>query len=195
MDCVLGSNWEPIIINTFQKAIDDISLAGAEIVEVKLGNFDLNDLRHTAFLLIETECAEFLSVSLRKHSKAYSKNLKLMLEYGRKFSKKQLIDAREKLDRVKSAIINLFQDIDFLATPTAPQIPFLHSQPTPINQAEITALANISGIPAISLPYGLTAAGLPLSMQVMAPPDREAELINIAEDLEEIWGRLARPIS
>jgi len=41
-------------------------------------------------------------------------------------------------------------------------------------------LANITGIPAIALPYGYSAEGLPLSIQLMAPRLHEDKLLRIA---------------
>ena len=74
---------------------------------------------------------------------------------------------------------------------TAPQTAFSFSDPVPINQAEITGLANIGGVPAISLPCGISASGLPLSFQLMARPYGEHDLLNAAESLEGIWGRFS----
>lgn len=55
--------------------------------------------------------------------------------------------------------------------------------------APYAALANISGFPALTLPFGRDAAGLPLPVQILAPFGGEARLLALAARLEaeERW--------
>jgi amidase len=52
-----------------------------------------------------------------------------------------------------------------------------------------TQLANLTGQPAISVPVHLTAAGLPLGVQFMAPKGKEDWLLQLAAQIEqsELW--------
>jgi len=50
--------------------------------------------------------------------------------------------------------------------------------------APLASLANISGFPAITLPFGVDADGLPLPVQIMAPMGEEALLLSLAAQLE-----------
>jgi aspartyl-tRNA(Asn)/glutamyl-tRNA(Gln) amidotransferase subunit A len=65
--------------------------------------------------------------------------------------------------------------------PTAPQRAFAHGTPTPPDQADFTALANIAGLPAIALPW--PADGLPASVQIVARSHAEALIVGLAEAL------------
>ena len=49
--------------------------------------------------------------------------------------------------------------------------------------------ANIAGIPAITLPCGEDAAGLPIGVQLMGAHCSEDKLYRIAEALEEVLAR------
>lgn len=55
--------------------------------------------------------------------------------------------------------------------------------------APLASLANVSGFPAVTLPFGTDAAGLPLPIQLMAPIGREPLLLSLATHLEaeERW--------
>ncbi len=64
-----------------------------------------------------------------------------------------------------------------LVVPTTPQVAFQHGGTAPFNQADFTALANIAGLCAISLPIGRTRSGLPVGLQLIGPPGAEAMLI------------------
>lgn len=56
-----------------------------------------------------------------------------------------------------------------------------------------TPLANVTGVPALSLPMGRSEAGLPLGMQLTAPVGREDRLLALAGQWERAhpWPRLA----
>ena len=53
--------------------------------------------------------------------------------------------------------------------------------------APFTAMFNITGQPAISLPLAWSAGGLPIGVQLIAPPDGEGGLLAAAEILSP-WG-------
>jgi amidase len=50
--------------------------------------------------------------------------------------------------------------------------------------APLAALANISGFPALTLPFGSDADGLPLPIQIMAPMGHDKRLLSLAARLE-----------
>jgi len=50
--------------------------------------------------------------------------------------------------------------------------------------APLASLANVSGFPAITLPFGTDADNLPLPVQIMAPMGKEALLLSLAANLE-----------
>jgi Asp-tRNA(Asn)/Glu-tRNA(Gln) amidotransferase A subunit family amidase len=48
-----------------------------------------------------------------------------------------------------------------------------------------TAVANLTGLPAVSLPLHWNEAGLPIGVQVIGPPAGDAVLLRLAAQLEE----------
>ena len=51
-----------------------------------------------------------------------------------------------------------------------------------------TTPANIAGLPAISIPSGLSDDGLPIGMQLMAAAGNEQVLLSVASFLEKRYG-------
>ena len=76
---------------------------------------------------------------------------------------------------------------DLLLLPTAPQAAFAHASPAaraPVTQADFTAIANIAGLPALSLPSGVDDDGLPVAVQLVGPAGSEATLLAFAALLD-----------
>ena len=87
-------------------------------------------------------------------------------------------------------------EFDLLVTPTMaiepPPVGLLaqvHAQPDfppmeVVSMAAFTALFNITGQPAVSLPLHVSASGLPIGVQIVAGAFRDAQLIRVASQLE-----------
>jgi len=87
----------------------------------------------------------------------------------------------------------LFKSYDFLLTPTTPDVAFEHGQNSedPIKmylQDIFTVQANLAGIPAISLPLGEQAGGMPFGVQLMAGAFDEARMFAFSKTLMEQFG-------
>lgn len=193
LEQVPGPDCTREVADGFEKAVGDVRQLGANVVTLSPPNLDLRNLRREAFLIIEAEGAEALAASLQSDPAAYSENLTAMLAYGRNLPSDRLQSAYQALAAAKDVVRDMFSAVDLVVSPTAPQTAFSFDDPAPVNQAEITGLANISGCPAISLPCGLSPSGLPLAFQIMAAPYDEATLLSAAEVLEKTWGRLTPP--
>ena len=86
---------------------------------------------------------------------------------------------------LKETTDNLFQQYDFILSPTTPDVAFKFGENTddPIKmylEDIYTVMANLTGIPAISVPMG-EKDGLPFGMQVMADNFHEQQLFSAAQ--------------
>jgi aspartyl-tRNA(Asn)/glutamyl-tRNA(Gln) amidotransferase subunit A len=75
-----------------------------------------------------------------------------------------------------------FENVDLLLGPTTPNAPFRLGEkvndPVQLYLEDLfTVGANLAGIPAISIPIGRTGEGLPIGMQLQAPPLQEGTLL------------------
>jgi len=84
----------------------------------------------------------------------------------------------------------ILADFDFILTPTTPSTAFeIDAVSDPIQmylQDIFTVHANLTGNPAISLPYGKAANGMPFGIQLMAAPFAEKALFDFSAYLETI---------
>jgi amidase len=67
----------------------------------------------------------------------------------------------------------------------APDVPFRVHLLRLLRYTSFTPLQNVTGSPAVSLPLGRTADGLPIGVQVVAPYGCEDRLLSLAYELEE----------
>lgn len=96
-----------------------------------------------------------------------------------------------------------FADHDVLVTPALAQPPiaaqawsqrgWLANLLANARYAPFAAPWNLAGWPAMSVPAGLDPAGLPVGVQLVAPPGGEARLLSVAAQLEQLrpWPRTA----
>jgi len=88
--------------------------------------------------------------------------------------------------------LQLFKNCDAIATPTAPAAPptmaeLVEHRSDLQNIGELaryTRPYNMTGLPAVTVPDGFTAEGLPLGLQVGGRPFEESTILRIAEAFE-----------
>lgn len=95
-------------------------------------------------------------------------------------------------EMLKADLAKAFEEVDIIATPTAPTPAFKIgeklSDPLAMYLADIfTVPVNIAGVPAISIPSGFVEEGdakLPLGVQFIAPHFGESALFTVGKDFE-----------
>lgn len=94
----------------------------------------------------------------------------------------------------RSLIIKNFQDaflkVDAIISPTtattAPKIGEMTSNPLAMYMSDIlTISANLTGIPALTVPAGVDSHGLPIGLQIMGNNFQEQKILNIASSVEK----------
>jgi aspartyl-tRNA(Asn)/glutamyl-tRNA(Gln) amidotransferase subunit A len=97
-----------------------------------------------------------------------------------------------KAQKVRTLIIRDFaaayEDVDVLISPTSPTTAFefgAKSDPLTMYLNDVCTIpSNLSGDPAVSVPYGVGADGLPVGVQIMAPALGEDTMLRVAAALE-----------
>jgi aspartyl-tRNA(Asn)/glutamyl-tRNA(Gln) amidotransferase subunit A len=101
---------------------------------------------------------------------------------------KYYLKAQKAREMIKQEIKSLFEKYDVLISPTMPILPFKFGEkiddPLKMYQIDIdTVVANLAGIPAISIPIGFND-GLPIGLQIMANEMGEQTLFDVASSFE-----------
>ena len=93
---------------------------------------------------------------------------------------------------IQNDFINAFKECDVILTPTSPITAFPIGDESmlknPINMYlndVFTVSVNLAGLPALSLPIGLSKEGLPYGMQLIGKAFDEQTLFKVAEKIEQ----------
>jgi aspartyl-tRNA(Asn)/glutamyl-tRNA(Gln) amidotransferase subunit A len=110
---------------------------------------------------------------------------------------KYYLKARGLRSLLRMELLKLFKKYDILIGPTMPILPFKFGEkiddPIKMYLVDInTVIANLAGIPAISLPVGFSN-GLPIGLQIMAAPFEEQKLVDVSYALEQAINIQKRP--
>ena len=108
------------------------------------------------------------------------------------------LKAQKVRRRIADDFDAVFQDVDALLTPTAPSAAFALgdrvSDPVAMYLNDVfTVTVNLAGLPAISVPAGLDAGGLPLGLQLIGRALDEGTLFSLSGVLEQAAAFRAKP--
>ncbi len=114
---------------------------------------------------------------------------------GEHVSEGEYQNALHDLHKMRREIIEKFRMVDVVLTPTtpipAPRISELLKDPALLRPTELVLLrntrpVNVWGLPAISIPCGITSGGLPIGLQIVGPPGGEAKVLQAAHAYEKV---------
>ncbi|ANC91804.1 Asp-tRNA(Asn)/Glu-tRNA(Gln) amidotransferase subunit GatA [Azospirillum humicireducens] len=106
--------------------------------------------------------------------------------------------ARQVRTRIKWDFDEAFKSCDVILTPTAPSTPFAIGEkmddPVQMYLNDVfTVPINLAGLPAMSVPAGLGADGLPLGLQLIGRPFDEETLLRVGQIVEKAANFTALP--
>lgn len=91
---------------------------------------------------------------------------------------------------IQAELLDALTQVDIILGPTSPTAAFQFAEkitdPIQLYLADLfTVAANLAGLPALSIPVGFDAAGLPIGMQLMGTYFSEARLLNVAHYFQQ----------
>lgn len=201
---------EPGVKRVIQQSIKSLQAAGAQTVEVSLPSLPLSLAIY--YIVVPAEISSNLSrYDGQRYGYSYPKarnlaesyNKSRSIGFGREAKRRIMIgtyvlssgyyDAYYKqAQTVRTKLIKefkaAFDKVDFLVGPTSPTVAFKIGEnttdPLKMYLADImTAAASLAGIPAISIPAGLSQ-NMPVGLQIMAPQKADRQLLNMAHAAE-----------
>jgi aspartyl-tRNA(Asn)/glutamyl-tRNA(Gln) amidotransferase subunit A len=220
-----GEGIEPGVLEAFRAALGRAEELGAEIVEsVQLPHAP--HALSAYYVLAPAECSsnlarfdgvryglraegaeDLLDMYTRTRHDGFGAEVKRRIMLGTYALSSGYYDAYYgRAQRVRTKIAedfrSAFEEVDFIVTPTAPTVAFRLGEKTgdPLSMYlndYCTVPMSLAGIPAISIPCGLSAesdgvgppgGGLPVGLQIAGPAFSENRLLDVAHALERAIG-------
>jgi amidase len=194
---------DPEVAAVTRKAAERFAEAGAIVEEA---HPDLREAHECFHVLRAFDFAISKAALLRTKRDMLKPEVIWNIEEGLKLSMEQIERAEAQRIAMTERTLTFFESYDLLLAPATIVAPF------PIENRYVAECAGrkfnnyvewlgivyaitLACCPALSLPCGFTASGLPVGLQMVAPPRGEARLLAGAKVLEDILGlRGATPI-
>jgi aspartyl-tRNA(Asn)/glutamyl-tRNA(Gln) amidotransferase subunit A len=205
---------DPEVEKAVRGAIAHLEEQGAEIVEVELPVAGHPEYAIAAYYIIATgeassnlsrydgvkyghraESDDLIEMYEKTRSEGFGDEVKRRIMLGTYALSAGYYDAYYiKAQRVRTLIKEdferAFESCDVLATPVAPTTAFKIGEkaddPLQMYLSDIyTVSVNLAGIPGISVPCGNSSEGLPIGLQLLAPPFEEGRLFKAARTVEK----------
>ncbi|KAL5541242.1 hypothetical protein UlMin_042715 [Ulmus minor] len=178
---------------------------GCEVVEIVLP--ELNEMRHAHVVSIGSETQQSLSPDIEDGKGVrLTYDTRTSMALFQSFTAGDYVSAQCLRRRIMYYLMEIFKKVDIIVTPTtgmtAPKIP-----PSAIKDGEtdmqvtgylmrFVLIANLLGLPAISVPVGYDKQGLPIGLQLLGRPWGEASILRLAHAVEELCAKsIKKPAS
>lgn len=176
-------------------AILKLESLGAELVDVPKIEY-IEYCAAVGITVLVADTSEWHHSFLRERSDHYVQATRVMLELGELVPATAYVRAQKVRSLVQAGVRRVFDELqlDALATPTIPvttmPVELLSVDLTGTGETALAAflhhcfLANVVGIPALTVPCGFSDAGLPVGLQLYGRPFGEAALFRVAHSYE-----------
>lgn len=187
---------EPAVAAAVAAALEGLARRGCKVVDAERPRAEDLELANAAGLVISRSEAAAFHRSLAADRSLYWEEVGQQLDLGEGIAAVDYLDAQRARAGLAAGLLGAFESCDVVAMPTVPVV----APPVADFASYLMVLArnaipwSLVGFPAISVPCGF-ADGLPVGLQLVAPPGREDVLVAVGREVEEgtaeVYGRAA----
>lgn len=191
------------VATVFQSAVRILEGAGATIRRVEFADVELSS--DVVKVVCGVEATAWHDIQVGTNPDAFGPDVVDALEVGRAYSGVDYLAALRARAAVIAGMEALFASgVDLLVSPTIPmtapeygatEVSF-GGETTPILWAvnALTVPANVTGMPALTVPAGFGTDGLPIGMQLMGRPGADATVLGAGHAFEGLAGVVDVPL-
>ncbi len=174
-------------------ASDQLESLGAQPVEVDIPMPER--MLPMEFAILMPEASAYHRRMLATTPELYTAEVRTLLEAGQQIAAVDYIQAQRVRELLRQAFRKVYEQVDVIVAPTVatPAIrPDAGSitwddgtvEPAAETLIRLTVPANLTGLPALSLPCGFSIAGLPIGLQIIGRPLEEATVMRLGAAYE-----------
>jgi aspartyl-tRNA(Asn)/glutamyl-tRNA(Gln) amidotransferase subunit A len=183
LDDELMAGIHPETKEALNQALQLIQELGCEIKEIKLKGHE--QVFEASARMVVTEAAAFHRERLQQHPGSFGPDVLARLRAGSMVSGSDYVLAHRLQSEWRRRMMRIFETVDLIVLPATPvpAVPIAASDSLQLAGGGLTRFArlfNIAGIPALVLPCGFTAEGLPIGLQIAGPAWSESHVLQLA---------------
>jgi aspartyl-tRNA(Asn)/glutamyl-tRNA(Gln) amidotransferase subunit A len=193
---------EPGVRACFDGALERLRREGARIAEAEIGHADR--IAAVYLQIVLSEAAAVHAATLETVPDQYTAPVRQRLEMARYVLAEDYLRAREGREVLRAEVDRALDGHHALVLPTLPIVAPRLGETTasldgtayPVRNLmlRLTQLFNVTGHPAVSLPCGVDASGLPVGLQLVGRRGQAPELLTIARGIERALGDRSGPV-
>jgi aspartyl-tRNA(Asn)/glutamyl-tRNA(Gln) amidotransferase subunit A len=173
---------DPDLKSSLDKAIGIYRDLGVEVVEVDLGDVE-NAQQMLGFWIILADAYAVHEQQLHLRRQDYGQDLLIRYDLGKNVTGAQYSEALRWIEGFTQRLETTWKSVDALLHPTVP-FPAPEAQGMDYANAiraipKFTCVYAAAGVPALALPCGFSAQGMPLSMELAAAPFAEETVLRL----------------
>jgi aspartyl-tRNA(Asn)/glutamyl-tRNA(Gln) amidotransferase subunit A len=182
---------QPEVASAVLRAARTAQSLGAEVVSVRVPDMDFINATARAILLAEAAAAY---EPWRDRRAEFGPDVRALLDQGRLLPAVTYVNAQRARRRHRREFARLWEQIDFLFTPTTPitaprigetTVEILgEREDVRMASTRLVRAINLLGVPALSMPCGADNLGLPIGLQIVGPAGEDAALLRFAAAVE-----------
>lgn len=194
---VFESASDPDIYALIRRACDVLADLGAKVEETTLAV--ASEAVEWSSWISHSEAAAVHRERLSTHPESYGPDVLRRLQHGSQITGVQYALARQGARQWRQSLDQTFERFDVLVSPTCAVVaPVLKE----IDSVEVTQLLtrftypfSLANVPALSIPCGLSAGGLPVGLQLVVPRWQDSKALNVAIEYQRAteWHLLSPP--
>ncbi|MFJ8159911.1 amidase [Streptomyces sp. NPDC096136] len=184
----------PQVETAVRHAIAQLEALGARLVEVDIPM--TRYIQATQWGLMVPEAGAYHEGSLRTVPDRYQDDVRILLEASELMSAGDYLRAQRSRTLMRAEWARMLEEVDVIAAPSVPMPAVEADEETvtwPDGTAEsvsdayvrLCAPANITGVPALTVPVGHDVTGLPIGMQLLGRPLGEPTLLRVGHAYEQ----------
>jgi aspartyl-tRNA(Asn)/glutamyl-tRNA(Gln) amidotransferase subunit A len=168
------------VLAAYDAAVETLRGQGATVVSITLPN-RFADYAASTGRIIGSEGYRYVGHLVDDTSLPTDPHVRPRIQLGRGVSARDYLLALDECQEHRRAYAAATASVDAVLTPTTqtPAVPIEHIDQT-TTPAHFTRAGNYLGLCAAAVPNGVTASGLPTSLQIMCAPGQEATALRIA---------------
>lgn len=181
--CLSNAGLQPAVVTAFEAAIKHLAENGWCFADQPAPP-NPGSTRRAGLFVCEAEMLAQHAEAWNHRRSAFSPELTALLNWADQRDAAQLAAAHRQLDSARRNVQRWISGCDAMMLPTTPQAAFDLHEPTPVDQADLTCLASVAGLPAVTVPVPADLCeSRPVGLQLIGSYGDDSRLLTLARRL------------